>query len=67
MSSIDSRLGDEGIVWHRYVDDFTLNADSQEAAYRALAILSHALADYGLSLNSDEDHDSESKALLGLC
>ena len=51
MSSIDSRLGDEGIVWHRYVDDFTLIADSQEAAYRALAILSHALADYGLSLN----------------
>ena len=44
-------LATRGIVWHRYVDDFTLIADSQEAAYRALAILSHALADYGLSLN----------------
>ncbi len=51
MSSIDQMLSDEGIVWHRYVDDFTLITDSQENAYRALSVLSHALADYGLSLN----------------
>ena len=51
MSSIDRRLNDEGIVWHRYVDDFTLITDSHEDAYRALAVLSHVLADYGLSLN----------------
>lgn len=51
MSSIDRRLSEEGIVWHRYVDDFTMITESQEAAYRALAVLSHALADYGLSLN----------------
>ncbi len=51
MSSIDQRLTDEGVVWHRYVDDFTLIASSQKEAYEYLSILSHALADYGLSLN----------------
>ena len=51
MSAIDNMLTDEGIIWHRYVDDFTIMARSQEDAYRALAVLSHALADYGLSLN----------------
>lgn len=51
MSSIDRRLSEEGIVWHRYVDDFTMITASHEAAYRALAVLSHVLADYGLSLN----------------
>ena len=51
MSPIDSMLSDAGVVWHRYVDDFTLITNSQEDAYRALAVLSHALADYGLSLN----------------
>ena len=51
MSAIDNMLSDAGVVWHRYVDDFTIIAGSQEDAYRALAVLSHALADYGLSLN----------------
>ncbi|MDE0029293.1 MAG: RNA-directed DNA polymerase, partial [Deltaproteobacteria bacterium] len=51
MSAIDNILTDEGIIWHRYVDDFTIMTRSQEEAYRALAVLSNALADYGLSLN----------------
>ena len=51
MSPIDSMLSDAGVIWHRYVDDFTILTKSQEEAYRALAILSHALADYGLTLN----------------
>ena len=51
LSSIDSRLTDEGIAWRRYVDDFVLITESQSDAYHALAILSHALADYGLTLN----------------
>ncbi len=51
MSPIDRMLSDEDVIWHRYVDDFTLMTASQEDAYRALSVLSHALADYGLSLN----------------
>jgi hypothetical protein len=51
LSSIDNRLTDEGIVWRRYVDDFVLVTASQSQAYQALAMLSHALADYGLTLN----------------
>lgn len=51
MTSIDQMLSDSGLAWHRYVDDFTLITTSNENAYRALSILSHALADYGLSLN----------------
>jgi hypothetical protein len=51
MSAIDQMLSDSGVIWHRYVDDFTLIAESQKDAYRALSVLSHALADYGLSLN----------------
>ena len=51
LSSIDRRLTDEGITWRRYVDDFVLITRNQADAYRALAILSHTLADYGLTLN----------------
>jgi hypothetical protein len=51
MSPIDQSLTEAGIVWHRYVDDFTLICNSQEEAYKALSELSHTLADYGLSLN----------------
>jgi len=51
MTSIDQLLTQSGVIWHRYVDDFTLIAESQADAYRALSILSNALADYGLSLN----------------
>ncbi len=51
MTPIDVSLTDAGIVWHRYVDDFTLICGSQQDAYEALSVLSHSLADYGLSLN----------------
>jgi hypothetical protein len=51
MTPIDRSLSDAGLVWHRYVDDYTLICHSQQDAYMALSTLSHALADYGLSLN----------------
>ncbi|MGL4331622.1 MAG: RNA-directed DNA polymerase [Bacteroidales bacterium] len=51
MTSIDQILTLSNVTWHRYVDDFTLIADSQAEAYKAISILSNALADYGLSLN----------------
>lgn len=51
MTPIDQSLTDAGLVWHRYVDDYTLVCGSQQDAYRALSSLSHALADYGLTLN----------------
>ncbi|MGO7960824.1 RNA-directed DNA polymerase [Rhizobium leguminosarum] len=51
MTPIDQILTEKGIVWHRYVDDFTLMCASQQDAYSALSVLSHALADYGLTLN----------------
>lgn len=51
MSEVDKTLHDERLTWQRYVDDFVLVADNQQAAYRALAKLSLALADYGLTLN----------------
>jgi len=51
MTPIDAAISEAGIVWHRYVDDFTLICSSQQDAYNALSILSHSLADYGLSLN----------------
>lgn len=51
MTPIDRSLNDAGLVWHRYVDDYTLVCSSQQDAYMALSTLSHTLADYGLSLN----------------
>jgi hypothetical protein len=51
MTPIDRSLTDAGLIWHRYVDDYTLICRSQQEAYKALSELSHALADYGLSLN----------------
>lgn len=51
MTPIDRSLSDSGIVWHRYVDDFTLICASRQQAYQALSVLSHTLADYGLTLN----------------
>jgi hypothetical protein len=51
MTPIDLMLSDNGIVWHRYVDDFTLITGSAQDASGALSILSHSLADYGLTLN----------------
>lgn len=51
LSSVDRVLTDEQLIWRRYVDDFILVTDSQAKAYRALAVLSNALSDYGLTLN----------------
>lgn len=51
MTPIDRSLNDAGLIWHRYVDDYTLICRSQQDAYKALSELSHSLADYGLSLN----------------
>ena len=51
LSEVDKGLSDEGLIWRRFVDDFVLIAPDQEAAYSALARLSHVLADYGLTLN----------------
>jgi hypothetical protein len=51
LSSIDRMLTDSNVIWRRYVDDFVLITSTHADAYRALSILSHALADYGLTLN----------------
>ncbi|MFL9691727.1 RNA-directed DNA polymerase [Aeromonas veronii] len=51
MTHIDQLLTNAGIIWHRYVDDFTIIAKDQADAYRAISVLSNILADYGLSLN----------------
>lgn len=51
MNAIDQLLTDAGVIWHRYVDDFTLVARSQSDAYQALSKLARFLSDYGLSLN----------------
>lgn len=51
MTPIDKSLSNAGLNWHRYVDDFTLICKSNKDAYHALSVLSHTLADYGLSLN----------------
>ena len=51
LSPVDNLLSESRIVWRRYVDDYILIADSYAAAYKGLALLSHALADYGITLN----------------
>ncbi|MQR01121.1 RNA-directed DNA polymerase [Glaciimonas soli] len=51
MASIDRTLTNAKIQWRRYVDDFVLITATHAEAYRALSVLSHALADYGLTLN----------------
>ena len=51
LASIDRILTDSKVIWRRFVDDFVLVTANQAEAYKALAILSHALADYGLTLN----------------
>jgi hypothetical protein len=51
MMPIDRSLTDAGVIWHRFVDDFTLICCAQQGAYSALSVLSNTLADYGLSLN----------------
>jgi hypothetical protein len=56
LAQIDRGLEDAKVIWRRYVDDFVLIMPNQAEAYRALATLSHALADYGLALRADSGH-----------
>ena len=51
MNAVDGLLDSSGIIWHRYVADYTLIAENQSEAYKALSLLSRYLSDYGLSLN----------------
>ena len=51
LSMVDQQLDAVGLDWRRYVDDFVFVTSSHAEAYRALSVLSHALADYGLTLN----------------
>ncbi len=51
LSQVDRQLQVNNISWRRYVDDFVLIAADHAEAYKALAVLAHALADYGLTLN----------------
>ncbi|MGP8475127.1 hypothetical protein [Burkholderia sp. PR2] len=51
MNPFDQRMTVSEIRWFRYVDDYVLIAPSNADAYRALSVLSYALADYGLTLN----------------
>lgn len=51
LNLVDHRMTEARIRWHRYVDDYVLVASSHADAYKALAFLSHTLADYGLTLN----------------
>ncbi|CAH1188945.1 Reverse transcriptase (RNA-dependent DNA polymerase) [Candidatus Nitrotoga sp. BS] len=51
LNLVDHRMTGARIRWHRYVDDYVLIASSHADAYKALAFLSHTLADYGLTLN----------------
>ncbi|MDD5056369.1 MAG: RNA-directed DNA polymerase [Sideroxydans sp.] len=51
LNSVDHRMTNAEIRWHRYVDDYVLIANSHADAYKALSFLSHSLADYGLTLN----------------
>ncbi|ANB74939.1 reverse transcriptase [Paraburkholderia phytofirmans OLGA172] len=51
LDSVDQKMTVGGFRWFRYVDDYVLVADSYPDAYRALAALSYALADYGITLN----------------
>jgi hypothetical protein len=51
LNSVDQKMTVGEIRWFRYVDDYVLVAGSNADAYRALSVLSYALADYGLTLN----------------
>jgi hypothetical protein len=54
LHPIDGELTVQNLVWSRYVDDYVLVASSSEAAYGALAKLSHGLGDYGLNLSRNK-------------
>lgn len=54
LNSIDHQMTRDSLSWYRYVDDYVLIAHSNSAAYAGLAFLSHALADYGITLNKSK-------------
>lgn len=54
LNQVDHELSNAGLKWRRYVDDYVLIADSKSTAYGALSVLSHTLADYGISLNKNK-------------
>lgn len=51
LAMIDQQLDASRLDWRRYVDDFVFITPSHAEAYRAISVLSNALADYGLTLN----------------
>lgn len=51
LNAVDDHLTTKGLDWLRYVDDYVLFCNSHAEAYASLSILSHALANYGLTLN----------------
>lgn len=54
LNQIDHQLSSAGLNWRRYVDDYAVIAASNSDAYKALSILSHTLADYGIALNKNK-------------
>lgn len=54
LNQVDHQLSNAGLSWRRYVDDYVLIAESNSDAYKALSILSHTLADYGVALNKNK-------------
>lgn len=51
LAPIDQQLDELQFEWRRYVDDFVMVTPTHADAYRAVCLLSSALADYGLTLN----------------
>ena len=51
LASVDRTLENNGIRWHRFIDDFVLIAEDRRDAYKILGVLASSLSDLGLSLN----------------
>ena len=54
MNQVDAALIAHNVLWHRYVDDYVLIAQTTADSYRALAVLAQCLMDYGLTLNKSK-------------
>lgn len=52
LLNVDKKLGEAGIEFLRYVDDFRIFAESRAKAFKAVEVLTNLLANEGLSLNS---------------
>jgi hypothetical protein len=52
LIDIDRKLGDRGIRYLRYVDDYRIFSNSRAEAHYAIQFLTSLLADEGLALNS---------------